>query len=46
MLSDEVALQRFGKPDEIANLVGFLSSQYSSFITGQIVVIDGGQIRN
>ena len=46
MLSDEVALQRFGKPEEIANLVGFLSSQYSSFITGQIVVIDGGQIRN
>ncbi len=45
MLKNEVSLRRFGIPTEIANLVIFLSSPCSSFITGSVYVIDGGQIR-
>jgi 3-oxoacyl-[acyl-carrier protein] reductase len=33
---------RFGKPKEIANVINFLLSEASSFITGQVIVADGG----
>ena len=46
MLKNDVALQRFGKPEEIANFVVFLCSQKSSFATGALFVVDGGQIRS
>lgn len=45
ILTNEVSLHRFGKPDEIGDLAAFLSSPKSSFITGSVYVIDGGQIR-
>ena len=44
MLKNEVAIQRFGKPQEIANFVAFLCSEKSSFATGSLFVVDGGQI--
>ncbi len=44
-ITDNVPLQRFGRPEEIADLVVFLSSDRASFITGACVVADGGQTR-
>ena len=32
----------FGKPDDIANMVEYLLSDKSSWITGQSIVVDGG----
>ena len=46
ILENEVALGRFGTPEEIANWVVFLASSLSSFATGQIYTVDGGQVRS
>ncbi len=35
-------LERIGKPEDVANLAYFLCSEEASFITGQIITIDGG----
>ena len=43
MLENNVPLQRFGTPSEIANAAVFLCSSRASFITGEILVVDGGQ---
>jgi len=39
-----VPLKRFGKADDVANLVAFLASENSDFITGQIMHVDGGMV--
>ena len=39
-----IPLKRLGKPEEIASTVLFLASEEASFITGQAISIDGGQV--
>ena len=42
LVRSQTPMARFGKPEEVADLVLFLASEESSFITGQVISINGG----
>jgi len=39
-----VPMKRAGKPEEVADLVGFIASEHAAYISGQIISINGGMI--
>jgi 3-oxoacyl-[acyl-carrier protein] reductase len=43
-LIKEIPMSRFGKPEEIIGAILFLSSQASSYVTGEVIVVDGGYL--
>jgi len=45
MLMGEIPLNRWGKPEEVANLAIFLASDDAGYITGSTYFIDGGMLR-
>ncbi|MBP3040359.1 acetoin reductase [Bacillaceae bacterium Marseille-Q3522] len=42
--SSEIALKRYQTPEDVANLVSFLASDDSDYITGQAILTDGGLV--
>ncbi len=43
-IMDRVPVGRFGYPEEIAGMVGFLASEAASYVTGQAIAVDGGLV--
>ena len=43
-ISKQIPLNRMGKAEDVANVVKFLASEDSSYITGQVINIDGGML--
>ena len=43
-LSGQIPLDRLGTPGDVAGVVTFLASDYASYITGQVLVVDGGMV--
>lgn len=41
-IANRIALARLGEPEDVAGLVAFLCSDAASYITGQIIAVDGG----
>lgn len=40
----QIPLGKMGSPEDIANAVVFLASDYASYITGQVITVDGGMV--
>jgi 3-oxoacyl-[acyl-carrier protein] reductase len=43
-LGQQIALERLGDPKDVAAAVAFLASDLASYITGQVLVVDGGMV--
>ncbi len=43
-LLDDIALGRLGRPEDVAGAVLFLASELAGYITGQVLVVDGGMV--
>ena len=43
-LESQIPLARLGRPEDIASAVAFLASAHAAYITGQVLVVDGGMV--
>ena len=43
-IANNIPLKRMGTAQDVANLVKFLASEDSSYITGQVINVDGGMV--
>lgn len=43
-MSQQIPLERLGTPEDVANMVTFLASDHAAYITGQVLVVDGGLV--
>jgi 3-oxoacyl-[acyl-carrier protein] reductase len=41
-IAERIPLRRFGRPEEVADVVAWLASDMSAYLTGQVIVVDGG----
>ena len=44
-INSSVPMKRFGKPEEVADVIVYLASERASFISGTTISVDGGQLR-
>src|SRR6476660_1680158 len=43
-LTGSIPLERLGSPKDVAAMVAFLASEHAAYITGQVLVVDGGMV--
>lgn len=43
-MTERLPAKRLGKPEELANLAAYLVSDYASWVSGQVITLDGGEV--